>query len=191
MAKRKYLFDSILCVDLESTCWGKEDPPEGQVSDIIEIGVCYIDIPTKTLYTPQSWYVKPTQSTISEFCVELTKITQELLDEQGSPFLQTCHSIMETYKAKQRAWLSWGNYDRQQLERQCLRENVPFPFGETHWNMRDLYTVKKGLSSKVGLSQALEREGMAFIGQPHSGKDDAFAVARLFAKLVLGWENIL
>ena len=191
MAKRKHLFDAILCIDLESTCWEKRDPPEGQFSDIIEIGVCYLDIPTQRLYTPVSWYVKPTSSTVSDFCVALTKITQEQLDQHGNPFPQTCHALMETYKSKQRPWVSWGNYDRQQMEKQCLRENVPFPFGDTHWNMRDLYTVKNGSSTKLGLSKALGKEGLAFVGQPHSGRDDAYNVARLFAKLVLGWENVL
>lgn len=186
MAKQKHLFDGVLCIDLESTCW-KGDPPENQLSDIIEIGVCYIDIPKREIYTPSSFYVTPTTSRLSDFCVNLTKITQEHIDKEGRPFLQVCQMFMNSYRARQRPWISWGNYDRRQLEKQCLRENVPFPLGETHWNMRDLYTVQYGLPEKIGLSQALKREGMTFVGQPHSGKDDAYNTALLFTKLVLRW----
>ncbi len=186
MAKQKRLFDGILVVDLEATCWEKQ-PPEGQFNDIIEIGICCIDILTKQVYPPRSQYVIPTTSQLSDFCIGLTKITQEQLDLYGRPFPQVCHSVMENYKSRNRAWVSWGNYDRTQTQRQCLRENVPFPFGDTHWNMKDLYTIKNGLSTGIGLQAALNKEKMEFIGQPHSGRDDAYNVARLFTKLVLGW----
>ncbi|QYS89362.1 hypothetical protein [Flavobacterium davisii] len=39
------LLDKILVVDIEATCWeGKL--PEGMISDIIEIGVCLLDVQT-------------------------------------------------------------------------------------------------------------------------------------------------
>ena len=40
MAKR---LDQILVIDVESTCW-EGDPPAGQESDIIEIGLCTLDV---------------------------------------------------------------------------------------------------------------------------------------------------
>ena len=191
MGKQKDLYDVILVVDLESTCWkDKKEQPDGCFSDIIEFGIAAINLKTRSVVPGISYYVLPTTSTISDYCVNLTKITPGTLVENGYPFLQVCHRIMEDYKSKSRPWISWGNYDRKQTEKQCLRENVPFPFGETHWNMRDLYTVLRGLSEKIGLSKALDLEGMSFIGQPHSGRDDAFNIARLFAKLVLQWENV-
>ena len=97
---------------------------------------------------------------------------------------------MEDYNSRQRPWISWGNYDRKQLEKQCFRERVPFPFGDTHWNMKDLYTIMRGLSEGVGVQKALSRESMEFIGQPHSGRDDALNIARLFSKIVLQWEDV-
>ena len=189
MSKPKSLFNTILVVDLESTCWEK-NPPEGQLSDIIEFGISTIDMVNRVVTPGISYYVKPTTSTLSDFCINLTKITPGVLETNGYPFLQVCHRIMEDYGSRQRPWISWGNYDRVQTERQCRREGVPFPFGETHWNMRDLYTILHGLSEKIGLGKALKREKMEFIGQPHSGRDDSHNIARLFAKLVLQWENV-
>ena len=37
--------DRILVVDVEATCW-EGDPPPGQTSEIIEIGLCVLDVPT-------------------------------------------------------------------------------------------------------------------------------------------------
>ena len=190
MAKRKHLFDSILCVDIEATAWDNKTSQGASFNEIIEFGICSIDLMNKTVIPGISYYVKPTTSTLSDFCVSLTKITPEILEGNGYPFLQVCHRIMEDYNARQRCWISWGNYDYTQTQRQCARENVPYPFGDTHWNMKDLYSVQRGLKEGLGLSKALAREGMTFIGQPHSGRDDATNVARLFAKLVLQWEDV-
>ena len=41
MAKKK--LDCILVVDLEATCW-VGGPPEGQESEIIEIGLCVLHV---------------------------------------------------------------------------------------------------------------------------------------------------
>lgn len=37
------LLDQILVVDLESTCW-EGSPPAGMTSEIIEIGLCVVDV---------------------------------------------------------------------------------------------------------------------------------------------------
>ena len=37
--------DRILVVDIEATCW-EGNPPPGQTSEIIEIGLCVLDVPT-------------------------------------------------------------------------------------------------------------------------------------------------
>ena len=39
--------DRILVVDVEATCW-EGNPPPGQTSEIIEIGLCVLDVPTLT-----------------------------------------------------------------------------------------------------------------------------------------------
>ena len=39
--------DQILVIDVEATCW-EGNPPPGQTSEIIEIGLCVLDVPTLT-----------------------------------------------------------------------------------------------------------------------------------------------
>ncbi len=69
--------DKIIVVDIEATCW-ENKVPEGMESDIIEIGICLLDIHTGEISDNRGIIVRPERSTISPFCTELTTITQEL-----------------------------------------------------------------------------------------------------------------
>ena len=66
--------DMILVIDVESTCW-EGSPPPGQSSEIIEIGLCPVDLKTLTRLEKRSILIKPIQSEISDFCTELTTLT--------------------------------------------------------------------------------------------------------------------
>lgn len=59
--------DVILVVDVESTCWQGEPPP-GQKSEIIEVGLCPVDVASLTRIEKRSILIKPAQSEISTFC---------------------------------------------------------------------------------------------------------------------------
>ena len=58
--------DEILVVDVESTCWDGP-PPEGEESEIIEIGLCVVDVDSLSRLSKHSILVKPQRSTISSF----------------------------------------------------------------------------------------------------------------------------
>ena len=74
--------DTVLIVDVESTCWKKHKNPPGEQSEIIEIGICTYHIETGEIKDKKSIFIKPTESTVSPFCTKLTTITPEMLDEQ-------------------------------------------------------------------------------------------------------------
>ena len=69
--------DVVLVVDLESTCWDGPPPP-GQTSEIIEIGLCTVDLKALTRTEKRSLLVKPVRSNVSEFCTKLTTITPDM-----------------------------------------------------------------------------------------------------------------
>ena len=69
----------INIIDLEATCW-KGPVPEGQVNEIIEIGICQLDVNTGEISKNKGILIQPQRSEVSPFCTELTTITQELLD---------------------------------------------------------------------------------------------------------------
>ena len=52
------LLDQILVVDVESTCWDGQPPPD-QISEIIEIGLCAVDVATLTRVERRSILVRP------------------------------------------------------------------------------------------------------------------------------------
>jgi len=87
MAKK---LDKILVIDLEATCW-EGDPPPGQVS------LCVLDIVTGERSTPRAIMVKPQQSTLSDYCIELTTITPKMLTD-GLDFTGACALLEVEYQ---------------------------------------------------------------------------------------------
>ena len=109
---------NVLVIDLEATCW-RGSPPEGQVNEIIEIGLVLLPTSLASQGMKRSILVKPQHSEISEFCTELTGITQEAVDLSGVDFPEACSILMDDYKSHRVPWGSWGNYDRLQFMENC------------------------------------------------------------------------
>ena len=176
--------DQILVIDVEATCWeGK--PPEGQENEIIEIGLCALDVASGDRSGRESFLVHPERSTVSPFCTGLTTLTQAQVD-QGIPFDEACALLAKRFKAKERVWASYGNYDRQQFERQCQRHGIPYPFGPSHLNVKALLAVTLGLKAETGMAKALQLLGIPLEGTHHRGGDDAWNIAAILGKLLLG-----
>lgn len=76
------ILDKIIIIDVESTCWEGANPV-GMESDIIEIGVCLLDIQTGEITDNRGILIKPERSTISSFCTALTTITPEMVVKDG------------------------------------------------------------------------------------------------------------
>jgi inhibitor of KinA sporulation pathway (predicted exonuclease) len=176
----------INVVDIESTCW-ERDPPRGQTSEVIEIGISVIAMygtPKRQIVASESIVVLPTRSEISEFCTKLTSLTPEFVKKNGIPFKDAMQILKDKYGAFERVFASWGDYDRRQIERQCRDERVPYPFGPTHLNVKNLFSLRQGLQREIGVENALASLGNKFEGRPHRGIDDSKNIARLLLGLV-------
>jgi inhibitor of KinA sporulation pathway (predicted exonuclease) len=176
----KYKDGKLICVDLESTCW-KGPPPEGMVSEIIEIGYTIVDYVLNELQESGSIIIKPETSTISQFCNELTGITQEIVD-RGITFKEACNTLQRDLTSGGRAWASFGNYDIKMFRDQCIRTGIEYPFTPQHLNIKTMTKVLLGQEIK-GLGAALSALKMNFEGQRHSGKDDSYNTARILQQL--------
>jgi inhibitor of KinA sporulation pathway (predicted exonuclease) len=174
--------DQIIVIDVEATCW-EEREVENDASEIIEIGMCVVDVRRRERLTRESLLVRPTCSQVSPFCTRLTTLTQAQV-EQGVSFVEACQQLVRQYRTRQRTWASWGDYDRRQFERQCQREGVPSPFGPTHLNIKNLFALMYKLESEVSLARAVEISGQRFEGTPHRGVDDAWNVAGLLVQVL-------
>ncbi|KAB8154374.1 DNA polymerase III [Kordia sp. TARA_039_SRF] len=170
--------DKIIIIDLEATCWNGKIP-DGQVNEIIEIGICVLDTKTGNISQNEGIIVKPTRSTISEFCTELTTITQELVDSEGISFEEACSKLRVTYNPKQYTWASYGQYDLNMLKKQCKLRNVEYPMGQQHINVKTTFSEVKGLQKKVGMKGALQILNIPLDGTHHRGIDDARNIAKI------------
>ncbi len=174
--------DRIVVIDVESTCW-EGAPPDGEESEIIEIGVCTLDVASAQRAGREDILVRPARSRVSPFCTSLTTLTQEQVDA-GVPFAETCAHLQRAYGTRDRVWASYGDYDRRQFERQCAAFGVPYPFGPGHLNVKTLFALVHALPREVGMDGALELLHLPLEGTHHRAGDDAWNIARILATLL-------
>jgi inhibitor of KinA sporulation pathway (predicted exonuclease) len=188
---------SLCCLDIEATCWDKGDPndPGAEHYEVIEIGMVAIDVATLTISREISILVKPVEHPVlSDFCVGLTSITNDLLegkvqDDPNTPYeiVRTANfaEAMQVAKAWLEAlgdfaWCSWGFYDLHQLTAEAKRKEAEMVFpAERHFNAKMIYSKTRRGVKRRGLGAAVKRQNLPFSGTQHRGVDDARNVARV------------
>lgn len=168
-------------VDVEATCWAGSRPAD-EACEIIEIGLTVVDLGAGERLARHRILVRPVRSTVSEFCTELTGLTQGEV-EQGVDFATACRLLETEHHAGRRPWVSWGDYDRHQFTRQCRATGTAYPFGPQHANAKAVFTDAYGLRERPGMAQALEIAGRRLEGRHHRGEDDAWNIAGLVLHL--------
>jgi inhibitor of KinA sporulation pathway (predicted exonuclease) len=179
--------DQILVVDLEATCW-QGVPPAGQDREIIEIGLCVLDVASAERLDNPSILVRPVHSTVSEYCTRLTTLTQAEVD-LGISLRAACHILEEKYLSRERLWASYGDYDRKQLKLECQAHGIHYPFGDGHINVKSLFAVVHNLHREIPLDEAMKHLGFLLEGTHHRGGDDAWNIARILGHILLGARN--
>jgi inhibitor of KinA sporulation pathway (predicted exonuclease) len=175
--------DRILVIDLEATCWEGEPLP-GQDREIIEIGLCVLDVATGQRLENPSILVHPLHSSVSEYCTALTTLTQQDV-EHGISLREACLLLEQQYGSRKYIWASYGDYDRKQMRRECVAHGIDYPFGDRHINVKSLFAVVHNLRREVGLDRAMQMMGWPLEGTHHRGGDDAWNIARLLADILL------
>ena len=170
----------ILVIDLEAPC--AEDhsiPPEEM--EIIEIGAVWATQEGTVLDRFQA-FVRPLQRPrLTPFCIALTGIQQADVDG-ARLFSSAAHDLRifaGRYRAPDAGWMSWGDYDRKQIERDCRRHAIGDPLELPHENAKRLFAKRQRLGKAVGLAKACELAGLTLEGRHHRALDDALNVARL------------
>ena len=184
MAKK---LDYIIVIDLEATCWGG-DPPPGEQSEIIEIGLCILDTKSGERIKRDSILVRPERSKVSPFCTKLTTLTQAQVD-QGSSFSDAIQYLSKTYRPHDYTWASYGDYDRVKLESQCREWGISYPFGRTHINVKNMLALSLNLPAEIGLDRALDQLGLPMEGTHHRGDADAWNIGAILGLLLTRVRN--
>jgi len=170
-----------LVIDLEATCDDRGAVPRQQM-EIIEIGAVLVDGETLTPKAEFQTFVRPVRHpTLTEFCRELTSITQEQVDAAPG-FPEAIGALREfAYDGRPRRPLfcSWGNYDKHQFEQDARFHGVALPFGPAHLNIKAKFSETLGSKKRFGMARALMRLGLPLVGTHHRGIDDARNIAIL------------
>jgi inhibitor of KinA sporulation pathway (predicted exonuclease) len=127
--------------------------------------------------------VRPVRSEISPFCTALTTLRPEDFVTAGT-LADAVGVLKREYRAVERLWASWGDYDRNQFQKCCKELTVPYPFGPRHLNIKTLFAAAHGLTKEPGLDSACEQLGMPLEGTHHRGVDDAWNIAGILCQLL-------
>ena len=172
-----------LVVDLEATCCANNEFPRYEM-EIIEIGAVLLDSENKTISTFQT-FVKPTLNPIlTDFCKELTTITQDQVDTAPSfniamtSFLNWVHEYVIVFYD----FYSWGDFDKNIISRQAKQLNYKNPkldvLLSNHFNLKQIFADRNGVKP-MGVSSALKFKGLKFENQQHRAIYDAINIAKL------------
>ncbi len=175
-------FKTLLVVDLEATCWGEGRGPREEM-ETIEFGAVLVRMSDLRPIDERSWFIKPKlHPVLSEFCTELTSITQDQVDNADS-FEKVCELIAEWLEPHRErlGWGSWGNYDKHQLQKDAARLGMRSPLEPYHHrNLKAAFSKQHELGKwRPGMRAALELCGLAIEGAHHRGIDDARNIARM------------
>lgn len=179
---------NYIIVDLEATCW---NPKNNQQNEIIEIGAVKVD-EYQDVISEFSEFVKPIiNPTLSEFCTELTSITQEDVDNS---------SLYPAVIKRFRQWIgedeefllcSWGHYDKGQFKKDCELHKLGTNWLDYHISLKHQYGELANLRrGGVGMETALKREGFSLDGTHHRGIDDARNITKIFLKYFDLWDEV-
>jgi len=189
MSNKKRL-DKIIVIDIEQTCWASKEEQGEQPPEIIEIGLCKLHVDSLEITDKTSWLIKPMKSKISEYCTNLTGITQKNVNG-GVIFSHACNKIAKNFGTKNRMYGAWGE-DRSSISTECERWYIQSPFSDRYLNISSLFNIMLGLKSAgVSVENALKELGMEFEGRKHSAVDDAYNTARILRSIIKTCRGVL
>lgn len=159
-------------IDVEATCW--EQKPTDLVQEIIEFGCTIATLPDLNRIKTHSILVKPCiHPNLSDFCTELTGITQEMIDKDGVSYY-LAHEELSDMICDGDIMGSWGAFDRKIIRSNCHIHDCEYPFKTGHVNLKPMVAqLMRWESRGVGLMTAIQRLNMEFEGKWHRGVDDA------------------
>jgi inhibitor of KinA sporulation pathway (predicted exonuclease) len=169
-------------VDLEATCWNGE--VDRSRSEIIEIGAVLLGSAQGEIVREFSSFIRPVlEPKLSDFCRQLTTITQEQVDQADS-FPAVFPRFVDWIGDEPFFLCSWGAYDLNQFRLDCTRHEIELPETfERHINLKKEFSRTMRVRP-CGMSKALRIAKLQLEGTHHRGIDDAKNIAKL-ARLIL------
>jgi inhibitor of KinA sporulation pathway (predicted exonuclease) len=161
----------MIIIDIEATCWKNRKLFQKENQETIEIGAVKLNPEMTEVVDEFQIFIKPViHPSLSDFCTELTTITQA--DVDNAPlFKEAWETHFLPWIGEETRFGSWGNFDLKMLKKDCERSSSEFPFKKFCNISRTCY----GSRRKAG-----RRLGIKFEGTRHRAHDDARHGGRLF-----------
>lgn len=178
---------NYIIVDLEATCW--KDRRDGS-NEIIEIGAVLINQHQEILSEFEQFVQPIKHPVLSDFCTELTSITQQDVD-QAPLFPEALERFHAWFNEVEGDYLlcSWGFYDQVQFINDCKLHGLPIHWLNNHISLKHQHRKVAGTRRALGMKNALKHEGFALDGTHHRGIDDARNIAKIFLKYFEQWNR--
>lgn len=180
MSKSK--LGKIFVIDLEATCWEDQDRTRNE-GELIEIGVVPIDIEFGVIEYDRCWrsFIRPRKTTVSDYCQELTGITQADLEKYGKPFDEVMNTVRNNF-SRNYPYAGWGEYDGKMIDKTCREYGIKSPFSSRYINLKTLSCLLLGYKKECGLASVMKQENIIQEGKQHRALDDAINTAKVFLK---------
>jgi 3'-5' exoribonuclease 1 len=179
----------FIVFDLEATCIDKVkflNEAETFQNETIEIGAVKVNEKGEVVDTFNR-FVRPILNPIlTDYCKDLTKITQKDVDEAES-FPEVLRAFRE-WIGKDYVLCSWGFYDKSQLKDDCRLHEIESDWVHSHISLKHQHQEIRQLKRGLGTRKALRKEGFTFEGTPHRGIDDALNITKIFIKYLNKWK---
>lgn len=180
----KIHYSKVIIIDLEGTCYENMTRAEQLMkTKIIQIGVSELDLTSGNIKT-KNYFIKCKEK-LTDYCVNLTKITDELLQKEGMELARAIKLIKRDFVHKNVYWGAWGD-DNLTLKQACEQNKLEIPFDEElYYNFQDLYSLKTRRNQTVNLDNALKENNIEFTGIRHRADADAENTAKLVYNKIL------
>ncbi|MEO1593419.1 MAG: 3'-5' exonuclease [Cyanobacteria bacterium J06632_22] len=172
-----------LVLDLEATCTPKDKRIPRTQRETIEIGAVMLNAKSRCIEGAFQQFIRPILNPhLTPYCQTLTTIDQATID-QAPTFTEGLTALLHWANSFGNHCLcAWGEYDRRQLQRDCHRHHIKYPFGERYLDVKKTFATLQR-TGEMGLLAALTKLNLGFEGQRHRAIDDAQNTARLMVKL--------
>lgn len=169
---------NFILFDIEATCW--DGYHSNGIQEIIELGALSYDRFGEENGTFLHLVRPEINPRLSQFCRELTGITQQ--DVDGAAVFETVYEKFEHWvEPDLDTWfVSWGTFDQEILNEECFRAFNDASMIQNHLDLQSEYTQLNSLSPRTSLVKAVEIEEWDFDGDPHRAMPDTRNMARIF-----------
>lgn len=178
-------YDNIVVLNTESTCWEDGTKPKHEEQEIIEIGVCLLNVKTLQVHSDKRLIIKPEKSTISEYCFDLTGLSNDIVSK-GISLGDACEILKNIYKTKNRVWASYGEYDKKMFNYYCKENKIEYPFNNRFINVKSMFPIVFGIGKELSLSSAMKTSDIFEEELGHCAGENVINVANILCEIIRG-----